>query len=291
MPLQQLHPNLWIHQSRYYQTNAGIFRDGEQAILVDPGIAPEEIDEIANFVTSQRLRVSTILVTHSHWDHILGVERFPHARTITHQRFNEELRSHNAETLRLIGSFDKENSIQQRKKVILPTSDITFSSSMELASTDLGLRLIHAPGHASDQFVVFYPEGGILWAADMLSDAEIPFTSHSVEAYHGTLHQLMGLDVKLLVPGHGHPTDRSDEIKNRFLEDLAYLQDLRERAAEGVRGGCDAVALVNACRNMPFRNPQDNSTPHDWNVETAYLEAGGKPAGGLLGWAKEWSAV
>ena len=70
-------PDLWVAQSDYFLTNSGIFiRDG-QAVLIDPCMRRDEIDAIAEFVQAQHAAPRWLVLTHSHWDHILGPERFP----------------------------------------------------------------------------------------------------------------------------------------------------------------------------------------------------------------------
>src|SRR5437870_1335931 len=85
MPLTyiQLNPSLWAGQSRLFYTNHGIFISEGQACLVDPGIYPDEIEAIARFVAERGAITQAIILTHSHWDHILGPEHFPGVRIIT----------------------------------------------------------------------------------------------------------------------------------------------------------------------------------------------------------------
>jgi hydroxyacylglutathione hydrolase len=41
-----------------------------EAVLIDPG---DEVDQLLTFVTNERLRVTSILLTHAHFDHVSGV--------------------------------------------------------------------------------------------------------------------------------------------------------------------------------------------------------------------------
>jgi glyoxylase-like metal-dependent hydrolase (beta-lactamase superfamily II) len=112
----------------------------------------------------------------------------------------------------------------------------------------------HAPGHTA----VWLPERGVLVAGDMLSDIELPlpFSPDDLGAY------LAGLDTlapvvslaRVLVPGHGHATDRPlDRLDadRRYLDDVLHGRD-PDDPRRGLAGMEDAhrkiVALARAHR-------------------------------------------
>ena len=81
---EQFTPYLWVAQSRLFVTNSGILVDGTEACLIDPGIYPDEIEAIAHFMTARGVAPRSIVLTHGHWDHILGPEHFPGVSVIVH---------------------------------------------------------------------------------------------------------------------------------------------------------------------------------------------------------------
>jgi hypothetical protein len=42
---------------------------------------------------------------------------------------------------------------------------------------------------------------------------------------------------------------------------------------------------------MPIKNPTINAEGHERNIETVYVELGGKAEPGVFGWNREWSAA
>ena len=84
---EQLTPWLWVRQSAFEATNSGIMFAGDEAVLIDPGIAPDEIASISAFVRERGAPVRTILLTHSHWDHMLGLAHFPDAKIVAHSAY------------------------------------------------------------------------------------------------------------------------------------------------------------------------------------------------------------
>lgn len=284
----QLTSNLWVTQSKLFATNSGIFLSGDEACLIDPGIAPETIEEIARFVADQGAMPRALVLTHAHWDHVLGPEHFPDVPIIAHEGYLRVLRERGADLYRQIDAWETEAHIRRPRPFLLPKPTYTFDTALTLTLGDTRLRVFHAPGHAPDQCVIYHAEEATLWVADMLSDIEIPFVN-SLIAYEQTLAHLATLDVRVLVPGHGTPTTDADEIRRRLAADRAYLMELRERVTAAVTAGQTLEETVAACSDIPLSCPLDDPTPHTWNVESAYAELS-ECTDGAVGWEKEWSA-
>jgi hydroxyacylglutathione hydrolase len=283
--LTRLTLDLWVAQSRLYSTNSGIYLSAGQACLIDPGVFPEEIEAIAQFLKQQGAAPQAIILTHSHWDHLLGPERFPNIKTIAQSNYLAETSGGQADDiLWQIGEWEAEHSIERQEPFSLPQPDETFAETLDLAVGDLSLRLVHAPGHAADQSVVYEPESAALWAADMLSDLEIPLVSDSLAAYEKTLAMLATWEIRTLVPGHGHPTAEPKEIRSRIAEDVAYLAELREKVAQAINRGLTVGETVRLCADMVYRHPEENIGPHRLNVESVYLELGGEADPTRVGW-------
>ncbi len=283
----QLTPNLYVGRSRLFHTNHGIFVSTGQACLIDPGIYYDELDALARFVSGQGATVQSIILTHSHWDHILGPQHFPAARIIAQASYLTSIRDGKDVIIKSIAAWQKEGHIQPAGPFVIPLPTETFDQTTTLMLGSLTLRLTHAPGHAADQLTVYHPESATLWAADMLSDREIPFVSYDLEAYRRTLATLATWDIRALIPGHGHATTDQQEIHDRLTEDIAYLDQLRANVQTALHQGKTMEETVELCLNMPYRNRSENETPHRWNVETAYVQLGGRANKTMVGWDQE----
>ncbi len=283
---QHLNPYLWVTQSPIFATNSGILIDAAQACLIDPGITTEEIRGIARFVLEKGASVQTIILTHGHWDHLLGPEHFPGVKIIAHLEYENSLTHHGEAILKQINQWEAEAGILRTQPFNLPRPTLAFEGVLHVRVGERNLRLLPAPGHAADQLVVYEAEEKMLWAADMLSDGEIPMVSHSLSAYEETLAQLAALEVQTLIPGHGTPTTDSTEIQARLDGDRDYLQRLNAQVREAVRAGKSLAETVGLCAVMPFRQPPDNIGPHHLNVESAFVELGGVIDMPHVGWAR-----
>lgn len=278
---------LWTVQSRLFHTNSGVWLDDGQACLIDPGIFPDEIEHIARFVREQGAEPVAIILTHSHWDHILGPERFPGVPTIAQAEYLTVVDQYGSQIRREIARWEDQFGLRRTQHFAIPRPDRMFAEAMSQAVGSLTLHLRHAPGHAADQLVAYLAETATLWAADTLSDLEIPFISHSLAAYERTLAELATWDVQVLVPGHGHATRDEAEIRARLAEDRAYLAELRERVERAVAGGLTVDETVERCTDMHFRHPEENAGAHRLNVESAYFEMGGAADPRAVGWGRD----
>lgn len=286
-PLTKLTSNLWVHQSELYFTNSGVFLDDGQACLIDPGVFPHEIQRIAAFVKEQDAEPQGLVLTHSHWDHILGPAFFPGVKIIAQNNYVNEVSGENeAPIQRQIKKWETEYVVKRTQTFMIPLPDQTFDKKMSLTVGSLSFELIHAPGHAADQLIIYQPDQKILWAADMLSDLEIPFVSDNLAAYQATLKMLSGFEIEVLIPGHGFVTKEKAEIRTRINEDIDYLAELHDKVEQAVRAGETLHETIKHCSSMHYRRPEDNVGPHRLNVESVYLELGGPADSTKVGWNK-----
>src|SRR5512144_935498 len=76
-----------VRQSVAFQMNSVALLDPEHAVLVDPGVLASELDDFAARVQAARPAKITLLLTHGHWDHVLGRPWWPQADVVAHDRF------------------------------------------------------------------------------------------------------------------------------------------------------------------------------------------------------------
>jgi hydroxyacylglutathione hydrolase len=289
-PVYALTSTCWISQSRVFATNSAIFFSGGEALLVDPGITPPELEAIRAFVRSRSATVRVLVLTHAHWDHLLGPEAFPGIPILAHHGYLTVLRARAQHLRNLIAKWREEEGMVSPTSFVPPRPDYTFEQQVHVAFGAHRLQIFAAPGHAPDHCALYEPESGLLFAGDMLSDMEIPMVMHTFASYRQTLQRLARLDVRVLVPGHGTPTTDPVEISGRFAQDQAYLESVWACVGEAVARGASLDETITACAHLPSAQPDEYPNAHKWNIEQAYLEAGGRteetktPAG----WDQDW---
>ena len=149
-PFAQLTADLWVAQSRLFAMNSGVWvRDGH-ACLIDPGIFPAEIVALARLVAAQGATVAAIILTHSHWDHLLGPEHFPGVPVDAHAAYPATVVAHGAEQMRAVGAWAARHRIKRKHPFRLPQPTTAVATPATYTLGDLTLRLDHAPGHWPD---------------------------------------------------------------------------------------------------------------------------------------------
>ena len=276
---------LWILPSQVFAYHGGAVVSGGAACLLDPGILPDEIDQLARHVNELGTTKISIILTHAHWDHILGPERLPGCEVVAHAAFprgDSDLRTRRVANQ--VKKWRDEQGIEADGPFALPHPEEVFERILDISVGDVPIRLIHAPGHSEDHSVVFFPDDHILWAADMLSDDEIPYVGQSLLTYSRALEALSALQTDVLIPTHGAMTDDASEIRQRFDADRTYLDELRQRTEKAVEAGCTVEEAVQRCSTMVYANPDLNRRAHELNAEHAYCELGGEADPASLGW-------
>jgi len=262
---------LVVRPSRYLHYNAGAFVDEDEACLVDPGITAAEVAALVEEIGDAELRY--VVLTHADWDHVLGPEHLPPTPIVAHARFSEGIDP--AGIRRALGGLEEHAGIERGTPFEPPVPEVTFADETTLAVGGVELRLAHAPGHSPNMLTVYEPVGATLWAADVLSDVEIPSIMDDLAGYERTLSRLAELEIRRLVPGHGNRTDDPEDIARRLAEDRAYLADLRETVGGAVARGRSLEEAVADAAAISLRRSEDDHELHRLNSEKVYADLGG----------------
>jgi glyoxylase-like metal-dependent hydrolase (beta-lactamase superfamily II) len=272
--MQPLTPNLWINSSELFTYHSGIFVSEGIAAVIDPGLEQSEIDALVQFVRAQNWQVDAVILTHAHWDHILGAEAFPNARIFAQRVY---LTASHDDAARIARHIEKTTDLGRTAPFVIPMPHETFDSGMQIQIGALTLELAHTPGHAPDHLFVYERASGTVWTADMLTDEEIPYVMDNLVAYERTMQKIRADDFQFLIPCHGAPTNDANEIRARIENDRAYISELRERVQSAVSAGKSLDETKVLCLDIPYRQSVENNRgAHRRNVESAYVELGGQ---------------
>jgi glyoxylase-like metal-dependent hydrolase (beta-lactamase superfamily II) len=278
---------LVVRQSRFLHYNAGAFVSNGMACLVDPGILPEETAALVEACGDAELQA--VVLTHADWDHVLGPEQLPPAEVVAQAAYADDLDPDGIRAV--LAQLERHASLTRTAPFEPPLPSLTFEESMALAVGELELRLEHAPGHAASMLTLYEPQEATLWAADLLSDVEIPSIIRDLEGYERTLERIDRLEIRMLVPGHGTPTSDRAEIRRRLDEDRGYLQQLHAAVAAAVARGATLAETAAAGEAISLRRSEDDADTHRLNVEKVYADLGGDADPENVGFARAWKEV
>ena len=217
---------------------------------------------------STSLPICYVINTHVHVDHVLGNFAFKGDKPsfVGHATLAAALaHSRDFFVQQYAGDLDAPVTVAQ---IVAP--DCTVEKDLDLDLGDRHLSLHAWPkAHTDSDLSVYDAKTGTLWAGDLLFRERLPALDGSVKGWLGTLDELSGMKVNLVVPGHGSTTH---DLIGTIAAQRHYLQILldgvRAELAQG-KSMEDAVAHVGVAEQSHWL--LWHST-HPRNVTRAYQE-------------------
>src|SRR3954447_25777736 len=220
--LNEVADGVWVRQSEWVWSNATVVRAGDGLIVVDPGIAGSDLDELADDVDRLGIPVVAGFCTHPHWDHLLW-----------HPRFGDVPRYATAACAEVAGEArERAQAMAAESASGIPLELVALLTPLPADRGPVPGEIIEHPAHAAGHAAILLADRGVLLAGDMLSDVLIPLLDPrrpgQVDAYETGLDRLAAAapHVDVVVPGHGAVAE-GPEIAARLAADRAYIDALR----------------------------------------------------------------
>jgi glyoxylase-like metal-dependent hydrolase (beta-lactamase superfamily II) len=260
--------------------NAYAIAAGSGVVLVDTGMhEPGSMAQLERALDQAGLRldhVKLVVCTHAHSDHYglagpivdaTGCELWMHPNHGHMTRAAEdparaferriEVARQSGVPIAALDRYREQNKGQGVgiERAVLPDRDLLPGVEID---TDLGLWQVHeTPGHAPSHVVLHQPDRRLLLSGDhVLGRASLYFdygyTPDPVGEYMASLEKVRGLDVDLILAGHGRPA-RDLPTHVRAHEDLVVqaLARVREALAGEPRTPFEIVAFVLGVQDLP----------------------------------------
>lgn len=181
-----------------------VYNENKNAWLIDPGnMNEQETKLISDFISEHQLKITKILLTHAHIDHVLGLQWA-------------------FDTFKVPVSLHKED---QEVLDMLQMSGVRFGMNIDPVQVDVEyinegdeldfdgekFKIYHVPGHSPGSVVYHNENQKFMISGDVLFEGSIGRT----DLYKGNYEQLIdGINTKLFVldgdtqvfSGHGNPT-------------------------------------------------------------------------------------
>jgi glyoxylase-like metal-dependent hydrolase (beta-lactamase superfamily II) len=228
--------NRWERlESRMWETAGVLLIDGPRAVVIDPGITPDEISGIGARAAELGATVEAILITHVHSDHTCGIGAFPGAEVSMGPLAAAEVASGGA--ARSVRAQGEEHGFEYAGE---PRVDRVLKPGNAAVVGPFTVETMPLPGHTDGGLAYRVRAEGLLVVGDYLSAYEFPFVYYSSAAYRASLAALLDLlrrdPPELVVSGHGPALD-PDRAIALGEADLAYLHAVREAVHGALEAG------------------------------------------------------
>lgn len=190
----------------YHGTNTYLLDDDDNRfIVVDPG--PDDAKHVDAILRATDARVSYILLTHTHHDHLGATTALKSATGAPTVGFHI-------------------------------SAEYTFVADFPLRDGDLfgSLTAVHTPGHARDH-LCFARQDGLLFSGDHVmgwSSSIVNPPKGDMRAYFSSLRLLLERDERIYLPGHGPAIGDPPT----YVGALLFHRQQRERAILKALDGC-----------------------------------------------------
>ncbi|MCL1788485.1 MAG: MBL fold metallo-hydrolase [Defluviitaleaceae bacterium] len=187
----------------------------KEGVLIDAGANEADTNAIMEAIQGEDVTVKAILLTHGHYDHIIGLEGL---KNLT----GAKVYCHASEKNMLA---DPEINLSSRiKQKIAAAPDETLNDGDTIAVGQSVLKALHTPGHTPGGVCFYDAEGGNLFAGDTLFAGSVGRTDlpagDPAKLIRNIAVKLLPLPEDTVVyPGHGGATTIGREKKaNPFLK-------------------------------------------------------------------------
>jgi len=216
-------------------TNCYLYHEKEDSScwVIDPG---GDADKIIQTLRDKRLTPKGILLTHTHFDHILGLTGLikAYGKSIpvcVHVNGKSSLGKAGGERQKEVLSMMSPGLAAENSEILENLPEATHIFYAEATTDkpeevpDSTLSVIQTPGHAPESICFYSAEFGILFSGDTLFRQSIGRSDfqggNSEELLHSIGSKLYTLPEKTIVyPGHGGSTTIGyEKVHNPFITD------------------------------------------------------------------------
>lgn len=247
----RLPPQLCVIERGWLSANNIVLFDGATATLVDSGYvshAPHTVALLQD--TLQGRRLTRLINTHSHSDHIGGnaaVQRAFGCRIDVPVGMAEAVAEWDRDALLL-------SVADQHAERFHADGSIAPGDLIEMG--ELSWQAQAAPGHDMDALVYYNADRRVLMSGDALWRdgfgilfAEVLGTEDGLGAARRTLESLARLSIDVVIPGHGAVFDEVDAAFERAFKRLQAFEEDDGRMARNAIRACITFSLLD-CRAM-----------------------------------------
>ncbi len=202
-----------------WQVNTYIlYDDTGECVIIDPGcFTEEEQEQLAGFITENKLDPVRLLHTHLHLDHVFGTRFMA-------EKYGLKPEAHSDDEFLIGITKDYAEQFGVTMEENPPGLGNYLNEGDEIKFGNTVLKVIHVPGHSPGGVTFYNKEDGILIAGDVLFRESIGRTDLPGGDYDTLISNIKSKlltlpDETVVYPGHGPSTTVGyEKSSNPFLK-------------------------------------------------------------------------
>lgn len=212
------------------------------AIVIDSGMYPPITEEFRSyFERKARTKVTKLILTHSHADHVFGNQIFRDCQIISSRSLADQMLEL-SKTQWTRGQLEEAARIRPEiygnvdldaLRITFPTE--VFDDSLEIIDEGFKVKVERVGGHSEDSSYAYFPEDKVLFAGDLIFAKMFPWGGDPTadpDMWITALKKFLDMRVEKVIPGHGPICDmREVQIYLDFFDGAVKI--IREMIAEG----------------------------------------------------------
>lgn len=215
-------------------TNTYLLGQGRQIALVDPG--PEDEAHLSAILAASRdKRITDIIITHTHRDHIDGLARLKAKTGARVHGFGRKARNPGQRVASPAGGESNDEDF---------VPDVAMTDGSRYQGEGFALTALHTPGHAPDHLCFAIEGTGILLSGDHVmgwNTSVVAPPEGNMAAYMRSLDKLLARDDQVFLPGHGGRIEQPQRVVKAFI----MHRRMREQAIlDCIKGGAATIAEI-----------------------------------------------
>lgn len=192
-------------------TYVTVNEETKECFMVDPAVCD---NKIISYIEEEGLQLKAILITHGHYDHIMGVDGFLERFPVPVYAYEDEQRVLEDGSINLSSKFGREYLFHGAE---------TVKDGQILKIAGFDVKVLHTPGHTCGSCSYYIEAEEVLFSGDTLFCKSIGRTDFPTGSYEQIIksikEKIMALpnDVKIY-PGHMEETSvKFEKWYNTFL--------------------------------------------------------------------------
>ena len=201
-------------KDKFLGLNIFMIKNGDECVLIDTGFRRHFV-QVSKDLKEKGIKISKVILTHFHPDHIGGIPRAIGAD--------------------IIGSIYAEDNLKkyvEDYQNYLPTIVVEDQKEIKFGRHTFKMQL--NSGHSKDGLLIALNDKYLFVGDDVIADnlgnASIPFCSEKVidDHIHSIKKIMSELGNKYLLPTHGKLLDNKEDILKDLIPRLTYLHYINE---------------------------------------------------------------